>query len=59
MSKGTKFVLIFILIAILALSIYVGKQGMNKGKENTIVTSMQNTIKNWRLFLSKVSSLLS
>lgn len=46
MSKGTKFVLIFILIAILALSIYVGKQGMNKGKENTIVTSMQNTKKN-------------
>ncbi len=46
MSKGTKFVLIFILVAIIALSIYVGKQGMNKGKENTMVTSMQNTIKN-------------
>src|SRR5574344_1154357 len=42
MSKGAKYALIFIIIAIIALAIYVGKQEV----KNNNVTSNQNTAVN-------------
>lgn len=39
MSKGTKYALLFIVIAIMALAIYVGMQGTKKTNENISVSS--------------------
>ena len=39
MSKGTKYALFFIVIAILALAVYVGMQGTKKTNENVSVSS--------------------